>query len=179
MRRWLSAFFILYAAPLAGAHTMMMTQVLVSFGHPDAVDVKIDIDLTLLLGTPQRYYEVATEAPERQHEDIERIVPRVVDNLQLFVGQQRLQLVFRGFSALKARKADYLDASMSKLSTLIFVAALPASTAPLKLVIPLGAEVDYPVAYTVRIPAAHVSVTRWVEEGMHESDPFAWAGKVP
>jgi len=179
MRRWLSAFFMVCASPLAGAHTMMMTQVLVSFGHADAVDVKIDIDLTLLLGTPQRYYEVATEAPERRQEDIERIVPRVVDNLRLFVGQQRLQLVFRGFSALQAQKADYLDASMSKLSTLTFVAALPASTAPLKLIIPLGAEVDYPVAYTVRIPAARVSVTRWIEEGMHESDPFAWAGKVP
>jgi HupE / UreJ protein len=158
---------------------MMMTQVLVSFGQPDTVDVKIDVDLTLLLGSPERYYEVATESPERQKEDLERIASRVVDNLQLFVGQQRLQPVFRGFSAARAQKADYLDASMSKLSTLRFVAALPVGTDPLKLVIPLGAEVDYPVAYTVQIPSAHLSVTRWVEEGVHESDPFAWAGKVP
>ena len=180
MRRWLVfAFFILCVSPLAGAHTMMMTQVLVSFGQPDAVDVKIDVDLTLLLGSPERYYEVATESPERQKKDLERIVPRVVDNLQLFVGQQRLQPVFRSFSAAKAQKADYLDASMSKLSTLSFVAALPAGTGPLKLVVPIGAEVDYPVAYTVQIPSAHLSVTRWVEEGMHESDPFVWAGKVP
>lgn len=28
-------------------------------------------------------------------------------------------------------------------------------------------------------PSAHVSVTRWLEEGMHESDPFAWADKMP
>jgi HupE / UreJ protein len=181
MRRWLVfAFFILCVSPLAGAHTMMMTQVLVSFGQPDAVDVKIDVDLTLLLGSPERYYEVATESPERQKEDLERIVPRVIENLQLFVGQQRLQPVFRSFSAAKAQKADYLDASMSKLSTLSFVAALPVGTAdPLKLVIPFGAEVDYPVAYTVQIPSAHLSVTRWVEEGMHESDPFVWTGKVP
>jgi hypothetical protein len=158
---------------------MMMTQVLVSFGQPGTVDVKLDVDLTMLLGSPERYYELATEPPERQQEDVRRLVPRVVDNLQLFVGQQRLQLVFRGFSASKAQKADYLDASMSKLSTLSFVAALPAgATAALKLVVPLGAEVDYPIAYTVQIPAAHVSVTRWVEEGMHESDPFAWVGKV-
>jgi hypothetical protein len=180
MRRWLVfAFFILCVSPLAGAHTMMMTQVLVSFGQPDAVDVKIDVDLTLLLGSPERYYEVATESPERQKEDLERLVPRVVENLQLFVGQQRLLPVFRGFSAAKAQKADYLDASMSKLSTLTFVAALPAGTGPLKLVVPIGAEVDYPVAYTVQIPSAHLSVTRWVEEGVHESDPFVWAGKVP
>jgi len=180
VRRWLVlAFFILCVSPLAGAHTMMMTQVLVSFGQPDAVDVKIDVDLTLLLGSPERYYEVATESPERQKKDLERIVPRVVDNLQLFVGQQRLQPVFRSFSAAKAQKADYLDASMSKLSTLSFVVALPVGTGPLKLVVPFGAEVDYPVAYTVQIPSAHVSVTRWVEEGVHESDPFVWAGKVP
>jgi hypothetical protein len=158
---------------------MMMTQVLVSFGQPGALDVKIDLDLTLLLGTPERYYEVATESPERQREDVKRLAPKVVENLQLFVGQQRLQLVFRGFSAAKAQQADYLDASMSKLSTLTFVAALPAGTGPLKLVVPIGAEVDYPVAYTVQIPAAHLSVTRWVEEGVHESDPFVWAGKVP
>jgi hypothetical protein len=158
---------------------MMMTQVLVSFGQPNAVNVKIDVDLTLLLGSPERYYEVATESPERQQEDVKRIVPKVVENLQLLVGQQRLQLVFRGFSAAKAQQADYLDASMSKLSTLTFVAALPAGTGPLKLVVPFGAEVDYPIAYTVQIPAAHLSVTRWVEEGVHESDPFVWAGKVP
>jgi len=181
MRRGLAfALVILCGSPFAGAHTMMMTQVLVSFGQPGNVDVKIDVDFTLLLGSPERYYEVATESPEKQQEDVRRLVPRVVDNLQLFVGQQRLQLVFRSFSASKAQKADYLDASMSKLSTLRFVATLPAGAGdPLKLVVPLGAEVDYPIAYTVQIPAAHVSVTRWVEEGMHASDPFAWVGKAP
>jgi HupE / UreJ protein len=159
---------------------MMMTQVLVSFAQPGNVDVKIDVDLTMLLGSPERYYEVATESRERQQEDVRRIVPRVVDNLQLFVGQQRLRLVFRSFSASKAQKADYLDASMSKLSTLSFVATLPpGATDPLKLVVPIGAEVDYPIAYTVQIPAAHVSVTRWVEEGMHESNPYDWVGKAP
>ena len=180
MRRGLAfALLILCGSPFAGAHTMMMTQVLVSFAQTDTVDVKIDVDLTLLLGSPERYYELATESPERQQEDVRRIVPRVVDNLQLFVGQQRLQLVFRAFFASKAQRADYLDASMSKLSTLSFVAALPSGAAPLKLVVPIGAEVDYPIAYTVQIPSAHVSVTRWVEEGMHESDSFKWADKVP
>jgi HupE / UreJ protein len=175
--------FLLFIAggfPLAGAHTMMMSQVLVSFGQPGTVDVKFDVDLTMLLGSPERYYEVATEPADKQQEDVRRIVPRVVDNLQLFVGSQRLQLVFRGFAAAKAQKADFLDASMSKLSSLSFVATLPpGATDPLKLVVPLGAEVDYPIAYTVQIPDAHVSVTRWVEEGMHASDPFVWVGKVP
>jgi hypothetical protein len=173
------AAFVMFLAPLAGAHTMTMTQVLVSFGKPGTVDVKIDIDLTLLLGSAERYYEVGTESPERQRADIEHIFPRVLDNLQLFVGRERLRLVFQDFSAAKAQKSDYLDGSMSKLSTFTFAAQLPASTDPLKLVVPVGAEIDYPIAYTVQIPSAHVSVTRWLDNGMHESDPFVWAGKAP
>jgi hypothetical protein len=173
------AVFVVFLAPLAGAHTMTMTQVLVSFGKPDTVDVKIDIDLTLLLGSPERYYEVGTESPQKQRGDIGQIVPRVLDNLQLFVGQERLRLVFQDFSAAKAQKSDYLDGSTSKLSTFSFVAELPASTDPLKLVVPVGAEIDYPIAYTVQIPSAHLSVTRWLEDGMHESDPFVWVGMAP
>jgi len=173
------AIFVVFLAPLAGAHTMTMTQVLVSFGKPDTVEVKIDIDLTLLLGSPERYYEVGTELPQKQRADIGRIVPRVLDCLQLFVGQERLHLVFQDFSAAKAQKSDYLDGSMSKLSTFSFAAALPANTEPLRLVVPVGAEIDYPIAYTVQIPSAHLSVTRWLEDGMHESDPFIWVGKAP
>jgi hypothetical protein len=179
MRSWIAAVFIVFLAPLARAHTMTMTEVLVSFRQPASVDVKIDIDLTLLLGSPERYYEVATEAPQRQQEDVRRVVPRVVDSLQLFVGQRRLQLSLLEFSAAKAQKSDYLDASMSKLSTLRFVAALPADDGPLRLVVPIGALIDYPVAYTVQIPSAHLSITRWLEDGMHESDPVAWAGQAP
>ncbi len=170
---------LLLLAPLAGSHSMTMTQVLVAFGQPGTVDVKIDIDLTLLLGSAERYYEVATEAPQRQREDLELIVPRVEDALRLEVGQERLHLEFRTFTPVKAQKSDYLDGSTSNLSTFTFVAALPASTAPLTLDVPIAAPVDYPIAYTVQIPAAHVSVTRWLEDGMHRSEPFAWSTKAP
>jgi HupE / UreJ protein len=173
------AAFVVSLAQFAGAHTMTMTRVLVSFGKPDTVDVKIDIDLTLLLGSPERYYEVGTESPQKQRADIRQIVPKVLDSLQLFVGPKRLPLVFQDFSAAKAQKSDYLDGSTSKLSTFNFVAPLPANTDPLRLVVPVGAEIDYPIAYTVQIPSAHLSATRWLEDGMHESDPFAWVGKAP
>ena len=45
MRRGLAFLVcIICGLPLAGAHTMMMTQVLVSFGQPGTVDVKFDVD---------------------------------------------------------------------------------------------------------------------------------------
>ena len=172
------ALMLLCVAPLVRAHTMITTRVLVSFGQPSEVSVKVDIDLALLLGSPARYYEVATESPDKQRADVGRIAPTVADSLQLFVGQQRLNLVFNGFSPSKAQRSDYLDSSMSTLSTLSFLAKLPAATGPLKLVVPLGAQIDYPIAYTVQIPSAHLSVTRWLEGGVHESDPFEWVGKV-
>jgi hypothetical protein len=177
-RSVLLALLTVLMVPVVEAHTVMMTQVLVSFAKPGTVDVKIDVDLTLLLGTPDRYYELATEPLQRQQADVRRLAPQIADNLQLLVGQQRMRLEFRDFTAAKAQKADYLDASMSKLSTFDFVASLPSSGEPLRLVVPLGAQVDYPVAYTVQVPARHLSVTRWLEEGMHASEPFIWVDEL-
>jgi hypothetical protein len=164
---------------LAGAHSMTMTQVLVSFGDAGAVEVKIDIDLTLLLGSAEGYYEVVSEAPEKQAADIQRLVPRVIEALPLFVGRQRLPLVFRSYSVIKAQRSDYLNGSTSNLTTMNFVATLPGDQGPLKLVVPIGAEIDYPIAYTVQIPSQHLSITRWLENGIHDSEPFSWAGRIP
>lgn len=167
------------AAGVAHAHTMTLTQVLVTFDHPGMVSVKIDIDLTMMLGSPELYYQFASAVPAQQEATLATIVPRVLDNVQLLTGESRLSLVFQGFTLPSSSKMDYLDASMSKLTSMRFIALLPASRQPLRLVVPVGAEIDYPVAYTVQIPSARVSITRWLEAGMHESDPFAWADRAP
>jgi hypothetical protein len=168
-----------WAAPTAMAHTLMPTLVLVSFGQPGTVDIKIDADLLLLLGSPERYYQFATEAPARQRADAQAIAPRLTANLQLLAGSQPLLPRFVGYTVAQASKADFMDASTNKASTFRFVATLPASGGPLRLVLPIGADISYPIAYTVQIPAQRLSMTRWLDEGMHESEPFVWAGRVP
>ena len=180
MRRRLAALLWLamlspWPAPPAMAHTLMPTLVLVSFGRPGTVDIKIDADLLLLLGSPERYYEFATEPPVRQQADAQALAPRLLANLQLRVGSQPLQPKLTGFTVAQASKADFLDASTNKASTFRFVAALPATAGPLRLVLPIGADISYPIAYTVQIPAQRLSRTRWLDEGMHESEPFVWA----
>ena len=55
---------------------MTMTQVLVSFGQLNTVDVRIDIDPTLLLGSPERYYDLATEPAQKQQQELGAIVPK-------------------------------------------------------------------------------------------------------
>jgi HupE / UreJ protein len=168
-----------WSTSTAMAHTLMPTLVLVSFGQSGTVDIKLDADLLLLLGSPERYYEFATEPVARQRADAQAIAPRLTANLQLLVGSQRLQPRFVGYTVAQASKADFLDASTNKASTFRFVATLPAGAGPLRLVLPIGADISYPIAYTVQIPAQHLSMTRWLDEGMHESEPFAWAGRVP
>jgi hypothetical protein len=174
---WIAGLLLL--APLASAHTMSPTLVLVSFVQPGSVDVKIDADLTLLLGSPERYYAFASEPAAQRQLDVRQLAPRLLDNLQFFVGPERLRPVFRQFTLATALKSDFLDSSTTKTSSFKFVAALPQNTGPLRLVLPMGPDISYPIAYTVQIPAAHISVTRLLDEGMHESDPFAWAQRVP
>ncbi len=157
---------------------MQMTQILVSFRTASYVEVKIDIDLTLLLGSGQAYYAFATEPAALQEADLRRVAPMVATALPLFSGATRLALELRRFSAPRASRAEFLDGSVSKFSTFEFTAALPAGGEPLQLRVPIGADIDYPIAYTMQIPSSRVSVTRWLEDGEHDSEPFAWAGKV-
>jgi hypothetical protein len=174
---WVSGLLLL--ARLASAHTMSPTLVLVSFAQPGSVDVKIDADLTLLLGSPERYYAFASEPAAQQQTEARQLAPRLLDNLQFFIGPEQLRPVFKQFTVASALKSDFLDASTTKASTFRFVAALPQNPGPLRLMVPLGPDISYPIAYTVQIPAAHISVTRLLGEGMHESDPFAWAQRIP
>ena len=158
---------------------MQMTQVLVSFAPDGTLAVKVDLDLTLLLGSPARYYALATGSANQQRADVLALAPRVADSLRLYVGEAPVPLRFQHFVAAIAPATDYLDGSLSKPSTFTFVARRLPSGAPLTLRIPLGAPIDYPVAYTVQIPALQVSVTRWLEDGAHTSTAFDWASRVP
>ena len=143
----------------------------------ESVEVKVDVDLTQILGSPERYYEFATEPAAAQAGDIKRILPKLLDSLRLYMGDQQLTLEFKDLVAARADEKLFLDGSIGNLSTFRFLARLPGSSNPLKLVVPYGAPIDYPIVITVQIPAAHVSTTRWLEAGVHESEPFVWADR--
>jgi hypothetical protein len=158
---------------------MTLTEVTVRFATPGVLDVQIGIDLTQILGSPDRYYHFVTEPPAAQQSDVRAFLPQVLAGVELWIGKKPLHLELQQFSTATANKALILDSQMSTLSTFRFTAALPNSHEPLELKVPIGAPIDYPVVYTVQIPAAHVSKTRWLEDGSHESEPYAWADKAP
>jgi hydrogenase/urease accessory protein HupE len=159
---------------------MTLTEVTVTFATPGILDVKIGIDLTQILGSPDRYYQFVTESQAAQQAQVRTLLPRVLAGLQLVIGNTPLRLELKQFSTATANKTLILDSQMSTLSTFNFTAVLPASSRePLELRVPIGAPIDYPVVYTLRIPEAHVSMTRWLEDGAHASEPFDWFAKAP
>jgi hypothetical protein len=166
------------AAP-SFAHSLTITQVLVSFDHPGKVDVKIDIDLTNTIGSPDKYYALTAKKPAAQRDAINALIPGVLDGLQLYIGGVRLRPELQRFGLPKLSHDQFLDPATDHFTTLDLVAELPLSREPLRLVVPPDAVVDYPVAFVVQIPSAHVSDTRWIEDTATESEPFDWSDAAP
>jgi hypothetical protein len=163
----------------AFAHSLTITQVLVSFDQPGKVEVKIDIDLTGAIRSAQGYYELTADKADVQRNAINGLLPGVLNSLQLYVGNERLRPALQRFSLPRLTRDQFLDPATDHFTTLDFTAALPSSREPLRLVVPPDAVVDYPVAFVVQIPSAHISDTRWIEDTSTESEPFDWSDAAP
>ena len=149
------------------------------FDRPGVVDVRIDIDLTNTIQSPEGYYALTVAGPDAQRGAVDRLLPGVLDGLRLYVGSERLRPVLQRFTLPRLSQAEFLDPATDHFTTLDLIAVLPASREPLRLVVPPGAIVDYPVAFIVQIPSAHISDTCWIEDTSTESDPFYWADDAP
>jgi hypothetical protein len=165
--------------PALRAHDLTITEVTVSFDQPGILNVKFDIDLDPYLPSVDAYYALTIAPPDTQSKTINGLLPAIVNSLQPSIGDQRLSLIFQGFTLPKLSRADFDDPATDKFTTLRFIAVLPASQDYLHLVVPYGNQVQFPVAFTVQIPSAHVSQTSWLEDGDNDSAPFNWASLAP
>ena len=151
----------------ARAHDMTITQVVASFDRPGMLAVKIDLDLTKLLGSPEAYFALSAASPQAQSPTIEKLLPAIFEGLQLHIGEPQLKLILQSFTVPRLSAADFDDPAVDKFTTLNFIAVLPASRDPLYLAVPDDAQVAYPVAFTVQIPAA-ADLGNDVHGGRHE-----------
>jgi hypothetical protein len=166
--------------PLAArAHDLTITQLLASFDQPGMLTVKIDVDLSGFIGSPEDYYALSVASPAAQSQAVAKMLPDVLAGLQLEIGDQRLKLIFQGFALPHLVAADFDDPGVDKFTTLNFTTVLPEGSAPLHLAVPADSRVPFPIAFTVQIPSAHISETTFVEEGSNDSDPFDWANDAP
>jgi hypothetical protein len=180
-RTWVLAALLLAgngAAP-ALAHDLTITQVLASFDRPGMVDVKIDLDLTTFLPAPEAYPALAAAAAEVQRRSIEALLPQVLDGLQVTIGRERLRLILQDYKLPTLSPADFLDPTSDHFTYLHFIAVLPASREPIRLVVPRNSKAAYPIAFMVQIPSAHFSQASWIGDESEESDRFDWAAAAP
>jgi hypothetical protein len=178
---WIATFACLLGLGTlcARAHNMTITQVVATFDRPGILVVKIDLDLTRLLGSPEGYFALSADPPDAQRQAIERLLPTILAGLQLHVGEPPLPLILQDFRIPRLSASDYDDPATDKFTTLNFIAVLPSSGDPLYLAVPDDAQIEYPVAFTIQIPSAKISETTFMEQGTNSSDPFPWADSAP
>lgn len=166
-------------ASIAEADPESMTRVLVSLDRPDAATVMIDMDLTVLLGDPALYYALATGKGPQHEAEVQHVADLITRVLPLFAGSKPLHLSFVKYGFSQKSQAEYMDLAADKPAHFQFDVALPPEGGALQLRIPLGAQIDYPVAYTLQLPERHFTQTRWMDAGQHESLSFEYRGKLP
>jgi hypothetical protein len=157
----------------AHAHGLVFTRVEAMFATPGVVNITIDYDLSLVLPQPAAYYPLTQSSAETQRAAVERALPLIREALEFHAGDTRLELELQGFSLPALPESAYADPAQDKAAVLRFTAKLPATPAPLVMVVPYGARVHHPVLFAAGSPAAGVLARSWVEEG--PSEAFEWA----
>jgi len=179
LRRLLLAAAGAAAALSAGAHPLSITQVLASFEQPGVVDVKMDVDLTPLLPSPEAYAAIAAAPPAAQKAAVEKLLPEIVSSLRLQIGSAPLRLILQDFKVPALPREAMLDPTADHFTVLHFIAALPGGREPIRLVVRRGTPITYPIAFIVQIPAAHISDASWIQDETEESDEIDWAKAAP
>jgi len=160
------------------AHALTITQVEASFEQPGRVEIRVQIDLTPFLG-PGAYHALSVADGAAQRVGVEKLLPEILQGLQLYAGADRLQPVFEGSVLPRGTPDDFLDPMVDKYTGLRFHATLPAGGAPLQLVVAYDTRVPHPVAFTARVPAAGIATTDMIDTDGAQSDPFDWAAAAP
>lgn len=162
----------------ARAHVDAPTLILVRAETPDRFSIKIDVDLSPILGSPDLYYRFVQRKPGNDDAELRRTAGEVRNQLKILAGSEPLDLEFQSFKAAEWAVGEVVETgSAGKRSTFYYTAAVPGSAAPMRLVTPVGMTIEYPIAFTVQVPAKDISVTRWLVTGMRETDQLDWQNK--
>ena len=174
----LCAALLALAPGAALAHVDSPTLILVREDSPDAFSVKIDVDLSLILGSSAEYYAFVRRNPANDDKALRALAVRVQDQLPIFVGSRRLALDFKSFKGASWAENEEVDTtSAGKRSTFLYTAAIPRSTDPMRVEVPIAAPIEFPIAFTAQVPAKDISITRWLVTGMRASDGLDWVNK--
>ena len=171
---WCGLFLLIVAPATVRAHGLVYTRVEAMFAQPGMVYITMEYDLSLALPGRGGYFPLTQSSAKEQLSAIRRALPDILDSLQFYVGDIRLELAMQDFALPRLPAEAFADPAQDKSTVLRFTARLPARAGPLVMVVPFGARVNHPVLFAVGTPTAGVLARSWVEEG--PSEPFDWTG---
>lgn len=167
-----------FVSRAARAHVDAPTLILVRAETPDMFSVKVDVDLSPILGSPEAYYKFIRRNPRNDDRELSSIAASVQEPLKILVGSKRLKLDFQNFKATTWAEGEVVETgSAGKRSTFFYTATIPASAEPMQLVTPAGMPIEFPIAFTVQVPSKDISTTRWLVTGMRETEKLDWLNK--
>jgi hydrogenase/urease accessory protein HupE len=168
-RRILPLF--LFIAPLQ-AHLLNMTRVLVTFSETSRIEVTIEADLTQTLGSPEVYYSLSRQPPDKQKPALVQVLPRVLADLQFKTGETPLVLELQQFSVPQKSRAEFEDYYVGKMTKLVLFGTLPPQRLPFQIVCAPGAHIEFPLAITQVFPSRKFRSTRWIETPGEHTQPL-------
>jgi hypothetical protein len=164
---------VFLAPVVARAHGLVFTRVEAMFARPGVVDFRIEYNLALALPQPAAYHPLTQSSVETQKAAVVRVLPLILEAMEFYAGDTRLELELQSFSMPKLPAEAFEDPAQDKSAELRFTAKLPAQAGPLVMVVPYAARVEHPVLFAAGTPVNGVLARSWVEEG--PSEPFDWS----
>ena len=165
-------------APVA-AHTLNMTRALVTFGQNGALTVKVDIDLTPLLGSSPAYSALLQSQGEEQTRLMNQQGETVLKNIEFSTDGQPLALKLDSWQFPDVPPEKVGDGNVAVMTTMHYTGTLPAGARAFALASPMSARIEFPLAYTLSIPAENRTQTRWLDLPGTKSRPLALSAPTP
>ena len=158
---------------------MNMTRALVTFGPERALGVKVDVDLTPLLGTTEAYSTLLRTTGDEQTRAIEEQGKQLLKNIEFSADGQPLTLKLSSWLLPDVPPEKVGDGNVAVMTTLFYIGTLPAGVQSFIVSSPMSARIEFPLAYTLSVPAENRTQTRWLDLPGTKSRAFALAATAP
>jgi len=163
--RLLGAVALVFAFLLtpAQAHVWNMTRVRVTFSDARQCDVRIEVDLTRLLGTPEEYFALTQADFAAQDRRLRAMFAELWPQFQFRAGERPLEGRLVKFRLPTGPRGEFGYIGVGKMTEFDVVVPLPDAPGPLWFEPDAGLLIEYPLAATFEVPAQNLNITRWLD----------------
>jgi len=145
------------------AHVWNMTRLHVGFASTRRCDVRLDLDLTRLLGSADAYYALTQADPARQDAVLRPLLEQIWPQLHLQADGQPLSGRLVRFRLPQGPRSEFGYVGVGKMTEFLVDVALPEHGTEVWCEPAPELAIEYPIGVTFEIPAQNLNITRWID----------------